>query len=97
MSDPIPPLPPSPLAIKHPMNSGINVFSDKVQYKTVKANSSEQLDTNVNTHINDGWKLYKDMKVIDMGIISSGYHHFAFYQSMIKKLPVQGGKRTRRK
>jgi len=94
MSDPVPPLPASPLAIAARVNSGIDLFSDNIEYKTVKGSSSEQLDTTVNTHIKDGWKLHGDMSVIDTGYISSSAHHFAFYQVMIRKLPAKGGRRS---
>ena len=89
----LPHLPASPLAIAKPVNSGIDLFSDKVEYKTVKGSSSEQLDTSVNIFIKDGWKLYGDMKVIDTGYISSGSHHFAFYQVMVRKIAAKGGRR----
>ena len=90
----LPPLPPSPLIIGRPMNSGINIYSDNIEYKTIKSVTLEYLDKYVNDHIKDGWKLYGDMKVIDTGYISSGSHNFAFYQVMVRKLPAKGGRRS---
>jgi hypothetical protein len=81
------------------MNSGIDIYSDKIEYKTIQAGSlfsygqGEGLDKIVNTHLQQGWKLYGDMKVIDTGYISSSTHQFAFYQTLIRKLPAKGGRR----
>ena len=101
MSDPVPPLPASPIAIAGPAPApapnpvgGINILRDKYEYKTIQATIITTLDTRVNEHINDGWKLYGDMKTIDSGYISSGYHNFIFFQSVIRKLPGQGGGRS---
>ena len=69
------------------MNSGIDIYSDNIQYKTIKSMTLEYLDIYVNNHIKDGWKLYGDMKVIDTG-------QPAFYQTLIKKLPAKGGRRS---
>ena len=90
----LPPLPASPLMIGRPMNSGIDIYSDNIQYKTIKSMTLEHLDIYVNNHIKDGWKLYGDMKVIDTGRISSSTHELAFYQTLIKKLPAKGGRRS---
>ena len=92
-------LPPSPRTLEPPINSGIDIYSDKIEYKTIQAESlfsygqTEGLDKKVNTHLQQGWKLYGDIKVIDTGYISSGSHNFAFYQVMIRKLPTKGGRR----
>jgi hypothetical protein len=94
MSDPVPPLPASPLMIGRRMNSGIDIYSDNIEYKTIKSMTLEHLDIYVNNHIKDGWKLYGDMKVIDTGRISSSTHELAFYQTLIRKLPGQGGGRS---
>ena len=96
----LPPLPVSPLMLGRPMNSGIDVYSDNIEYKTIQANSPfkygqvEGLDTIVNKHLQEGWKLYGDMKTIDSGYISSGSHNFIFFQSVIRKLPAKGGRRS---
>lgn len=85
----LPPLPASPLMIGRPMNSGIDIYSDTIEYKTIKSMTLEHLDIYVNNHIKDGWKLYGDMKVID-----TGRNELAFYQTLIKKLPAKGGRRS---
>ena len=100
----LPPLPHSPIGIPVPASGpnpveGINILKDKYEYKTIQAVIIGTLDTRVNEHINDGWKLYGDMKTIDSGYISSGSHNFIFFQSVIRKLPLSGGRlsvRTRK-
>ena len=92
------PLPPSPLLIGRPMNSGIDIYSDKIEYKTIQANTLvsygqiEGLDKIVNTHLQQGWKLYGNMVISDNG--GQGHSRYmTYYQVMIRKLPAKGGRR----
>lgn len=94
----LPPLPPSPLMIGRPMNSGIDLYSDKYEYKTIQAGTLfsygqiDGLDKIVNKHLQEGWKLYGNMVISDNG--SQGHSRSMSYcQTMIKKLPAKGGMR----
>ena len=86
----LPPLPPSPLTIGRPMNSGIDLYSDKIEYKTIKSITIEHLDKYVNDHIKGGWKLYGNMSSINTG---RTYDFIEYYQTLIRKLPAKGGMR----
>ena len=84
------PLPPSPRTLEPPMNSGIDIYSDKIEYKTIKARTIEYLDKYVNEHIKNNWKLYGNMSPVDTG---ETYSRIEYNQTLIRKLPAKGGRR----
>ena len=86
----LPPLPPSPLMIGLPMNSGIDIYSDKIEYKTIKSETIEHLDKYVNEHIKNNWKLYGNMSFVYIG---GPYSRIEYNQTLIRKLPAKGGRR----
>jgi hypothetical protein len=87
----LPPLPPSPLMIGLPMNSGIDIYSDKIEYKTIQAATIEYLDKYVNEHIKNNWKLHGNMSPVYKG--KETYSRIEYNQTLIRKLPAKGGRR----
>ena len=78
-------------AINLSKEMGIDVLYDNYEYTVVAGflgvGSSPNINTNINTSIKNGWKLYGGL------ILSPGQ---IVYQAMIRKLPAKGGNRTRR-
>jgi len=78
-------------AINLSKEMGIDVLYDNYEYKIVEGMLKGTLNlihTNINTYIQNGWKLYGELIMNGTGTVC--------YQAMIRKLPAKGGNRTRR-
>ena len=93
------PVAPTPAPTTSP--GSIDVLKDNYQYKILSSTPTATLQSVVNTHIHEGWKLYGNMLVEVIPGFNGSYGNVpaivTYRQAMIKKLPSKGGARTRSK